>query len=313
MGTLFVLLNCDAPHENPLDPLNKNTSLAVIEGTVLGITVPGEPVPGVTVSWSTGGRFDVTDENGRFQLANLKPEDGLLKFAKPGYLGDSLMVRWDGKNTVNVQKQLNACPVLAGLRIYSEVLYQYPDLQTGKVVIHTRITDKDHDIDSVYVENPYLNVTAPLEYNIVTKMYERAFKLNELNVRSIEDVVGYDFDVIVRDRFSHRVKVGSDGVKRVMPEVEFQSPSNYQDVDGFPHLRWKPFRSGFHFTFTVQVFKYEFMPEIIWQKTNIPADSLSCTVDSRLPNNDYFWVIWCVDEFDNQSRSKPASFRVTGE
>ncbi|MBN1998665.1 carboxypeptidase regulatory-like domain-containing protein [candidate division KSB1 bacterium] len=309
--TLFVLLYCDAPHENPLDPLNKNTSLAVIEGLVIGVSVPSRPVPNVTVNWSPGGRFAVTDGNGHFQIANLKPENGLLQFTKPGYLSDSLFIQWNSRKSVTVQKQLNACPVLDSLRIYSEVLYQYPDLQTGKVIIQAGITDTDLDIDSVYVNNPYLDVASPLKYNLDSKMYEQAFKLNDLNVNSIEDVVGYDFDIVVRDRFSHFIHVGKGAVKRVMPEVEFQSPSNYQEVTGAPRLRWKAFRSGFLFTFTIQVYKYEFMPEIIWQKTGIPADSVSYTVDSRLPVNNYFWVIWCVDEFYNQSRSKPASFKVS--
>ena len=60
----------------------------------------------------------------------------------------------------------------------------------------------------------------------------------------------------------------------------------------------------------IEIFTGEFILEQIYSKSDIPSDSTQWTVEKQLSPGDYHWVIWCIDEFQNRSRSKPASFTV---
>ncbi len=173
------------------------------------------------------------------------------------------------------------------------------------------ITDRDNDIDSVYVENLPLGIKKYLQFNVDERLYEKTWNLYDLNIQSAEQVVGHDFEIFVRDRFGHVISVGRDNVRRIIhEEVKFKSPSSYEVVSATPRLEWFHFDPGFPFQFDVEVYTDEISPERIWVKRGISADSTAVTVDASLPDNDYFWVIWCVDEFHNRSRSKPATFTV---
>ncbi|MGH7599760.1 MAG: hypothetical protein ACREOI_25685, partial [bacterium] len=96
--------------------------------------------------------------------------------------------------------------------------------------------------------------------------------------------------------------------KRVIQdEIEFESPAGDQVVSSMPTFTWKRFRPGFPFTFTLEIFTFE---GLVFQKNALPAENISYTIETPLAPGEYLWVVWCVDEFQNRSRSKPASFIV---
>ena len=195
--------------------------------------------------------------------------------------------------------------------IYSRMLHLYGSRQTEQLQLKVQISDPDNDIDSLYIENTHLNLYKYLDFNSSTKYFEKTFLIYDLNVTSLEQVVGHDFNIIVKDKYSHVIQVGQDKLKRIIhDEVQFSEPSGYQQVTSSPELKWKKFEPGFDFTYTLQIFTDDITPIMVWEKTDISAETTSFIVDRILPRNDYFWVIWCVDEFQNSSRSKPASFTV---
>jgi len=309
--TFIVFYRCNAPRNNPLDPKNPDSRYIVLSGDIKTLSLPSEPIPGVTVLWRPESKTVEADGNGHFTFAGLLPQPGWLRVSKDGYLPDSIFVEKFNTNRAATQFYLNAKPVLDSLAVYSIVLNRYPSLITSRIVLKCKITDRDNDIDSVYIQNNYLNIKKYLLFNVNERLYEKTWNLYDLNIRSADEVVGHNFDFFVKDRFGHTIFVGRDNVRRVIhQEVQFKSPSSYQSVSSTPRLEWYRFDPGFPFQFDVQVYTDEISPERVWEKRNISADSTAVTVDTSLPDNDYFWVIWCVDEFHNRSRSKPATFTI---
>jgi hypothetical protein len=96
----------------------------------------------------------------------------------------------------------------------------------------------------------------------------------------------------------------------IRQEVVFISPSGNEVTSSQPDLTWQPYTPGFDFYLQLQIFTSEIIPQLVWGRNQVSADSVSYTVDQELPPGEYFWVIWAVDDFGNRTRSKPASFRV---
>jgi hypothetical protein len=106
--------------------------------------------------------------------------------------------------------------------------------------------------------------------------------------------------------------VGTSEVKRIInEEIGTISPKNSDTVD-LPGvvLRWNRFLPGFSFKYKVQIYTDETPAILKWDRENISPDSISIAVDTTLPSYRYYWIISCVDEFRNESSSKPASIIV---
>jgi len=306
-----MYLVCDAPRNNPFDPQNPSYPFAVLSGRVLTLSVPHEPIPKVSIAWRAGSLFTQTDEKGHFTFQNIKPENGWLFTNKEGFLTDSVHIEWLGKKERSIEIFMNAAPHLDSLTIYSIVLNRYPALQSYRAVIEAKISDRDNDIDSVYITNQYAGLKKYLTFNVSKNQYEKTFSNYDLHLASMDEIIGHDFDLFVVDKFGHTLLVGEAGIRRVIhQEVQFKAPANSEVVSSRPRLTWKPFDPGFPFYFIIQVYTNEISPQLVWEKSKVPADSTSVTVETTLGANDYFWIIWCVDEFQNRSRSKPASFTV---
>ncbi len=135
--------------------------------------------------------------------------------------------------------------------------------------------------------------------------------LYELQISETEAIIGHPFEISVKDIFNRKSIIGAGDVQRVMrEEVIFISPSGNETTPAQPVLNWQEYQAGFIFTLQLQVFKADIIPELVWEKIQLAAETVTCTVDQVLPAGEYFWVIWAVDEFGNRTRSKPASFKV---
>jgi len=309
---LLFLAACDAPRRNPLDPENPESSLVTLEGVVQTLRVPNEPIAGVNVRWRAGEMAAVTDPQGSFHLRPIKVEQGWLRFTHPEYLPDSLHVKWGPEPRLNCSIYLNARPKLLDAASYSVVLNRHPAFKLSQVVFELEIVDPDNDIDSVFVRSGELGTgNLPLAYDVGEKLYQRSLIPPELNITLIGQVVGRPFDIKVKDRFGHWLSAGSCAVKRVIyDEVVYISPADYEEVSATPTLLWQDFEPGFPFRFTVEIFTSEIYPQKVWSASGLDPSLTSVQVETELSPGDYFWVVWCVDDFENRTRSKPATFSV---
>jgi hypothetical protein len=308
---LFGLSSCDAPRHNPLDPQNPDNHYHYIQGTILTLSIPHYPISGVSVSWAGQSLPTQTGAQGTFQLETIDPPDGWVYLRHDEYCADSVYVSWQNRTTVSITRYLNAIPEIDSLQIYSIILNRYPNLQTEQVTVRVKIDDPDHDIDSVLANNSYSSSRFPLSYNTNDKWYEKILSLYDLQISNLEEIVGHPFEILVVDIFGRIVIPGAGDVKRILrEEVNFISPSGNEVTPPQPALNWQKYLPGFNFSLLVQIFTAEIIPQLVWEKNQITAETVAYTVDQALPAGEYFWVIWAIDDFGNRTRSKPASFKV---
>jgi hypothetical protein len=303
--------SCDAPRKNPLDPENPFNIYHTIEGTVQTISLPSQPIPEVKILWPDQTTATLSNDAGKFKVETINPYNGWLFFEKDGYIKDSTLIQWKNQKKITVDMLLNSLPFLDSLFTYSVILNRYPSLQNEQIVIETKITDNDNDIDTVFLQIPNIHYNVDLPFNVSSKWYQRTLTTFDLNIEKIEQIVGYHFQIQVKDIFDHQMLVGKSTITRVIrDEVLFISPVGNDTTSGSPTLIWENFKPGFSFTYSLQIFTSEITPQLVWEKNRIDSQLTSFLVDSVLSPGEYFWVIWAIDEFKNRTRSKPASFVV---
>lgn len=227
------------------------------------------------------------------------------------FIFSSLFEACDAPRNNPLDPDSDTKPVLENFAIYSVVKNKYPSLQTYQIIIESKIKDVNNIIDSVLVENPYLEIRKPLEYNYKDRIYQRTFNLIDLNTTEIDEVIGHDFHIRIKDYSFNEYDLGVNDLKRIIKEeLRIDSPIGSDTVSSEPVLKWKKFGGKFSFTYKIQIFTAEITPELIYEKDGISSDSTSFQIETPLPSQDYFWILWCVDQFKNMGSSKPATFRV---
>jgi hypothetical protein len=287
-------------------------SLPVLTGRVQSSRVPPRPLVEVKVTWIPGNQYTFTDVNGYFTFQNPGTESGVLTFEKNGYKTAAVNVEWSGEKTVTQNIFMNALPIVSSFTIYSIVENNYGPRRTYQMVVDAKITDEENDIDSVYIANSTLGIKAYLAYDVLAKKFHRDFSTYDLKLTSLNQVVGHDFSLNVVDRANDVFVLGTERVERVIQdEIEIESPINSESVENIFTVKWFPFAPGFPFSYSIEIYTDDdFTPELVWRKDNVPADSLTQVVSAALDPTEYVWMIWCVDEFQNRSRSKPGSFKI---
>jgi len=236
-----------------------------------------------------------------------------LFFEKEGYSKDSLLVNWSGQNDLHLNnKTLNAIPQLKSYLIYTGVENRYPSDQRDTLYVQAIVSDAENDVDSVSVRCSELNFSKKLKFNQGKNIYELTyFYGTNLSTPSIGDAIGKTFEIIVKDKFAKTFNLGSSTIKRIIrQEIFFESPANGNTVSSKPVLRWSRFLPGYNYKYMVQIFSDENSPQLKWEKTNISKDDIEVVPEINLSKGDYYWVIWGVDDYQNRTRSKPASFSV---
>jgi len=181
---LFLNIFCNAPRNNPLDPENPHNHYYLLQGTVKTLSYPTQPLEGVTVFYTHQGMQTKTNSSGEFSLEIIEAEDSWVRFSKSAYLMDSVYIEWKLTKKVNTEQLLNALPQMENLQVYSVILNRYPSIQTEQVIVKTKITDKDNDIDSVAVVIGLDSIANSLPYNVTDKSYERTLSIFDLGIVS---------------------------------------------------------------------------------------------------------------------------------
>jgi len=309
----IFFLSCNAPRNNPLDPLNTENNLGTIEGTIKTIGFPNSPVANAEVIWKNTLAAVRTNDKGSYSFTNLEKADGWLIYKSNSYSDDSLFIHWGGEKKKSLETFLNAIPIVDSIQLYSIVQNRFQFTQLYDLFVTVKLFDEDgaNDIDSVFVSSQVFNTKQVLQFNSESGFYEKKFSLSELLVTSIEETIGKNFDFIVKDLSGRYFNVGSSNVKRVIrDEVKLLAPLNNEIVNQPVILNWERFLPGFTFNYTIEIYTNQSPAELVWQKVNISADQISILTDVTLTSGDYFWVVWAIDEFLNSSRSKPATFRI---
>lgn len=307
-----VYVNWTSERSKRISTVFLSYNIGSITGTIYTVALPRKPISKTKIFWKNNNILTETDANGNFGIYNVPTQNGFIYFDKTGYSSDSVYVNWNGKNSVRAEGFLNANPQLDSLSIYTIVENRYPDIQRYRLQISAKISDAEiNDIALVYVQNNNLKLNSQLTYNNATRNYERLFELTDLNISSMDEAIGENFNIIVRDQSGKLFNVGSSTIKRIIrQEVTIESPTDRQTTTSKPTLKWKRYLPGFNFKYLIQIYTDEVAPILVWQKENVSKDEIEITPNVTLQPGDYFWVIWVIDDFGDRGRTKPATFIV---
>lgn len=311
---IWILLQngCDAPHLNPLDPENPDRKFYQIEGNVYTFSLPRTALKEALVYWAPDNLATITNSNGYFKIQTSNRKDGWLTVKLDGYRPESIYVNWNSTKFY-ADFYLNQIPKLDSVEFFSVLLNNYPNLKNVNLIMRVKVTDKDNDIDSVFIQNLSMNVRLPLEYNLQTKFYEREFSEFDFSIDDFSELIGVKFEIVVKDLTGKEFIVGYEKLNRIIKdEIVLEAPINNDSTSSRPVLIWRKFVPGFKFSYNIEIYNNEFPPQVVWHKKNINMDSTSVKVETDLPPGNYYWVVWCIDQFLNRARSRPASFRVKG-
>lgn len=304
-----ALSTCDAPRNNPLDPFNPESGVALIEGEISSSV---GKVENVNILWQYQGQSAVSNKNGYFKFNNVEHKNGWLRFSKPGYLPDSLYINWNDNKYKYIDQYLNSEPVMDSLELFSIVENRYIFGQNIKLLTNVKIIDADgnNEIDSVKLYNSFLDTALTLDYNISTKFHYGEFIAYDFGVSDLDQLIGREFSILVYDNYGHQFNVGHTFIKRIIKtEIETVSPAGGSEAQLPVKLKWNRFTPGFPFTYLAQIYTNSTEPQLIWQKP-IESSEITFIVEKAIEPGEYYWVIWCVDEFLNRTRSKPSTFII---
>lgn len=279
-----------------------------VTGFVKTVSLPRQGISNVNVSWKNQNLLVHTGANGKYTLNNVSYDKGWLVFSKNGYRADSTYVQFGSQDTTRINDVfLNSIPGLDNINISTSVVFRYTDTRY-RIAVQASLTDAEGDVDTVRIKCSALGFDQRLIYNPSTGFYEINYDFGQQNPSS---GLGKDFIVTARDNEGYTYTIGSARISRVMDkEIILDKPKNSAVVSSQPTLVWNRFSPGFSFHFKVEIYTATIPQELYWSKDNIPGDDVRLTPDVTLPSGEYFWVIWCIDEYNNQARSKEGSFVV---
>lgn len=308
---IFFNTACKAPRDNPLDSNNPENQIAILDGYIRTMSLPRTGIENAKVLFENAGVAATTDKNGYFSFRMINITSGWMKIFATGYLTDSVYVDLSSGTKQSAEAFLHFIPVIDSLAFYSTVINRYTIAPLTYLTTKFKITDKDNNIDSVFISNTELHVRKALGYDPTTKWYSTNITLSDLQLDDIEKIIGKDFSIIVKDFSNSETVIGNSQIKRVInSDITFTSPANNDSVSSAPLFTWKRFSAGYTFSYVLEVYTNEIDPQLVQQMSNISSDSISVESTTALAAGDYFWVIWVIDEFQNRTRSKPASFLV---
>ncbi len=311
ISTIFILFSCDAERTNPLDPENPNNTLYKIDGSVQTVSLPRKQINEVNIYWSAGSRFVTTSEDGSFSIELTKVENGWLVFSKDGYSIDSVYIDWGIKKRKTLSVFLNALPQLYSSIFSSIVIQKYPNRKDYYIETIVKLKDNENDIDSVFFENKDLNIFEHLNYNVVKSHWEKRISVGGLKLTTLDELIGKTVLYTAKDKSGKVFKLSETSLKRIIrEEIQITSPGNQQEVTLPLTLKWGKYQPGFNLNFRIKIFRDSDPDELVFQKKEIGQNKLFYNVEDELVSGNYYWVIYCIDEFGNQGSSKSASFKI---
>lgn len=307
----MLIFSCDAPRDNILDPNNSDNQIFTIQGRVITTRIPATGLNNVSIYFQNANLYTNTDKNGYFKIVAVSLKDGWLYFDKSGYFSDSIFVEWGSDKTKNLLSNLNSIQLISDLSFYSITINRIGTEPIYRIGIKLQIIDEENDADSIFLTNNELKFSKLLNYNSSQSQYESIFNLNELGIKPVGDLIGKDFIIRVKDKYLRDFNIGTASIKRIIYQViQLREPIDYQVVPPTQLFKWTRFEPGFQFYYKIEIYTNEVNPELVHEVDNIPSNEIQYQSTKTLDSGEYFWVMWCIDEFGNQSQSKPASFVV---
>ncbi len=308
---VFFVYSCDAPRENPLDPYNNQSRLNEITGTVKTESFPIEPIPNALLIWRNTGESKFSNSDGSFKFNLYKKNNGYLVCTKTNYYPDSVFIDWTKHEPVSANFYLNQIPSLESFHIMSYVFYSNDSTYNQTINVNARISDRDKDIDSVFLINNNYNFSSNLNYNPSNQIWQKSFSSFEFGVSSFEEIVGKIFKLKIKEKNNHGCEIDAGSLIRVMVTQPHLTSPRADEIIQIPYVfTWEKFPAEYNFSYQIQIYRNEIPTQLAFDLKGISQDSTSYNLEASLQQGNYYWMLYVIDEYGNKVRSKPVSFKI---
>lgn len=317
----LLLLSCEAPRDNPLDPgasnyIGSQASLGSIAGKVS--TLANAPLTGVLVLTVPGYHGAMSNTQGTYMIENVPAGQYQVFCSSSGYEPDTLDVSVLALQQTNADFRLDALPVFQSFQVTSHYIYQGPQgppTEYYNIFARARLTDPDgnNDISKVtLLIEDWPDTT--MSFNSDSTVGSQAFYSVTITVSpgaSLDSIKWKHFTCTAEDESGNSNATPPITIIRIFDDYPLGiSPANNDPVSNSPTLLWEAFGEQFYFTYQTRIYRQSAPTLIVWQASAIPPYETSATVDSPLVGDSYFWVVETFDEYGNSARSEPLNFQV---
>lgn len=309
-GAILALLisGCfsDAPRDNPVESAN-------------GVTISGKVekfyettgLAGAMIRLKPGNLLTLSDGAGNFRLQNVPPGSYTVVCSLEGFRSDSLVTNLQSDGVVNFK--LDGLPFFTNISLTTHHISRFfPPDDDFFVRLEVTADDRDNsgDVQLVRYQIPALGFSDTLlQISPQTQTYAGQANLRDLGITALEQLTGKAFIVYVEDVPGASSASAPQFITRIISTTpQTQSPGG--TVTPPFDFRWMTVQEPYPFTFTIEIFLINFAGVPVDRIEGIPGNSSLYSYTRSLDPDDYFWVIYIVDEFGNRSRSRQRSFTI---
>ena len=315
---LILLTACvpDAPRDNPLDPASPYfRNSGVLTGKVLSFYEPFLGIPDAQVTVLPSGPSTLSQSNGSFSFSDIVPGDISLLISKAGYASDTVRTTIVLAQNTNVQAHLNALPFVSSCVIVTRKVDQWWPGPSYSAVISSVVGDPDGQGDIASVLCTVDTASFPMTFVPEPPHYQVTINASSLPTKNLEWLAGKSLAIVVQDKPKGTTNGKSFAVSRIIQQTVIPiSPTALDTAVSRPEFQWARPNASFPYSYKLELNRQDQgVPTLIWTQDNVDPLLTSFQYPDSLPPALYFWTIAIVDEYGNLSRSKEASFIVTGE
>lgn len=302
----------DAPHDNPLDPVNGGN----VEGRVLTRRATG--IADAEVQAPAADRFCRTDSAGEFALYGLPAGSLLVRVRAEGFVADSFRIDLARGRVDSATRYLNGQPRFAAFRVSSHVFGRgWPPEPLTFCRLRAEVDDPDgvQDIDSVWVEIAAVGFAGRLAWDPEDEEYAATLWSSELPGQSPETLVGQEVKFLVADLEGAVGAQSVCGPERIIYELPVPLfPSGGLDtLESDTTFAWRKFDQGFRVGYRAEVVRVEGGAPaglVLARDATVPQDTGWRVPIDSLPPGDYYWTVEAIDAYGNSSRSAEELFHA---
>lgn len=263
-----------------------------------------------------GNLITLSSQNGEFMLQGLSAGDYQLVCRAPGFQSDSLFL------TVSQSLQhtfkLNALPQFDEISLRTFRLSRFfPAEDAIWMDMQVTLSDADDasDINHAGFEIPDMAISdslLPLSPTPTQRAFSKQVEANDLGLTSLDQLIGKPIQFVAGDRPGARVRSMNQFLVRIIgftPTV--QSPKGDNLTGPFDFI-WDVPAVTFAHTLRIEIRRLTIgnFSVLIDEISGIPAGTTLLPYAATLDPGQYFWYLYIVDEFGNESRSKENPFQM---
>jgi len=303
----------DAPHDNPLDPGSPSHKADdVLSGIVMSLGLHSSGVQNALVAIQENGAAQYTDANGDFSFADAPSGNLTLIVSKPSYKSDTIEVSLTAGGSLKDTMYLDPLPQISDAQVVTSKIDQWWPAPVYSALVTAVATAPDglgFDTSSVFVTVDSLIFKM---YSSDAKNWQTEISSSQLPNQDLQWLIGKEFIVYAKDQENGTGQSTGFYVTRLIEaEVNLVSPTNLDTATGHPRFTWSSPTLSFDYGYQLQIYQVNSGTQTpVGSPISVSSDSISYTYADSLVPGQYSWTITIVDDFNNSSTSKEASFQV---